>query len=88
MIRVMRGIQWGKSKIRVLEGGRVYKKKKILKNDRYDCDKGEDINPMKEVSNNGAKRIQTHFFFLFFFFTPVELYSDLKNITLMKCPNA
>jgi hypothetical protein len=24
----------------------------------------------------------------FFFFTPVELYSDLKNTAVMKCPNA
>jgi hypothetical protein len=45
MIRVMSGIQWGKAQIRVLEGGRVHEKKKLLKNDRYDCDKGEERNP-------------------------------------------
>ena len=31
MIRVMSGMQWGKDEIRVLEGGRVHKKKKIEK---------------------------------------------------------
>jgi hypothetical protein len=44
-IKEMSGIQWGKAQIRVLEGGRVHKKKYLLKNDRYDCDKGEETNP-------------------------------------------
>jgi hypothetical protein len=44
---VTNGIQWYKDEIRVLEGGRVHKKKKLLKNDRYDCDKGEERNPME-----------------------------------------
>jgi hypothetical protein len=29
-IREMKGIQWGKAQIRVLEGSRVHKKKKIV----------------------------------------------------------
>jgi hypothetical protein len=45
-IRAVRGIQWGKSQIRVLEGGRVHAIFFLLKNDRYDCDKGEERNPM------------------------------------------
>ena len=56
-IRETSGIQWGKSQIRVLEGGRVHEKKILLKNDRYDCDKGEERNPMEYVSNNGANKI-------------------------------
>jgi hypothetical protein len=50
----MRGIQWGKSQIRVLEGGQVHEKVFLLKNDRYDCDKGKERNPTGYVSNNGA----------------------------------
>jgi hypothetical protein len=42
-IRAMRGIQWGKAQIRVL-GPR---EKNLLKNDRYDCDKGEERNPTR-----------------------------------------
>ena len=52
----------------------------FLKNYRYECDKGEEINPMEYVSNNGAK------IFNFFFFTTTELYSGLKNTAVMKCP--
>jgi hypothetical protein len=44
-IREMRGIQWGKAQIKVLEGGRVHENFFLLKNDRYDCDKGEERNP-------------------------------------------
>jgi hypothetical protein len=29
--------------------------KNLLKNDMYECDKGEEINPMEYVSNNGTK---------------------------------
>jgi hypothetical protein len=47
MIRAMRGIQWGKAKTRVLDGGQVHGKKHLLKNDRYDCDKGEERNPTR-----------------------------------------
>jgi hypothetical protein len=81
---VTNGIQWGKSEIRVLEGGRVHTILFffLLKNDRYDCNKGEERNPMEYVSNNGANRIHT------FVFIPAELYSDLKNTAVMKCPNA
>jgi hypothetical protein len=50
------------------EKGRVGSKK-LLKNDRYECDKGEERNPME-------------------FFTTTELYSDMKNIAVMKFPNA
>jgi hypothetical protein len=46
MIRVKRGIQWGKSQIRGLEGGRVHRNFFLLKNDRYDCDQNEERNPM------------------------------------------
>jgi hypothetical protein len=44
-IRATRGIQRGKAQLRVLEGGWVHGKKKLLKNDRYDCDKGKERNP-------------------------------------------
>jgi hypothetical protein len=44
-IRVTRGIQWGKAQIRVLEVVWVHREKKLLKNDRYDYDKGEDKDP-------------------------------------------
>jgi hypothetical protein len=46
MIRATRGIQWGKAQIRVLEGGWVHAICFLLKNDRYDYDKGEERNPM------------------------------------------
>jgi hypothetical protein len=46
-IRAMKGIHWGKAQIRVLEGGRVHKNFFLLKNDRYDCDKGEERNPTR-----------------------------------------
>jgi hypothetical protein len=42
----MRGIQWGKAQIRVLEGVWVHGKNNLLKNDRYDCNQGEERNPM------------------------------------------
>jgi hypothetical protein len=45
----------------VLEGSWVHEiKKKELKNDRYDFDKGEERNPKEHVSNNGANRIHTY----------------------------
>jgi hypothetical protein len=47
-----------------------------------ECDKGEEMNPMEYVSNNGEK-ISRHFFF-----TPTKLYSGLKNSAVMKSPNA
>jgi hypothetical protein len=46
MIRVKRGIQWGRSQIRGSEGGRDHREKKRLKNDRYYCDQNEKRNPM------------------------------------------
>jgi hypothetical protein len=48
----------------------------------YEWDKGEEMNPMEYVSNNGAKVS------IFFFFTLAELYSGLKNIVVMKFPNS
>jgi hypothetical protein len=53
------------------------------KNDMDECDKGEEMNPMKYVSNNCEKMSR-----LFFFFTPTVLCSSLKNNAVMKCPNA
>jgi hypothetical protein len=41
-----RGIQWVKAQIRGLGGVRVLGKKSWLENDRYDCNKGEERNPM------------------------------------------
>jgi hypothetical protein len=66
------------------EKGRVGSKR-FLKEDRYECDKGKEINPMEYVSNNGASKSRLVFFF---FFTHVELHFGLKNISVMKCPNA
>jgi hypothetical protein len=40
-IGATRGIPWGKAQIRMWEWSRVHRKKHLLKNDRYDCDKGE-----------------------------------------------
>jgi hypothetical protein len=49
-----------------------------------ESDKGEEMNPMEYVSNNGEKISR-----LFcFFFTPAELYSSLKNTVERKFPNA
>jgi hypothetical protein len=45
-IRAMRGIQWGKDQIMVLEGGWVHEIYFLLNNDRYDWNKGEERNPM------------------------------------------
>ena len=44
----------------------------VLKNERYDGNRGEERNP---VGYN-------------FFFTPAELYSVLNNIAVMKFPNS
>jgi hypothetical protein len=41
-----RGSQWDRFQIGVSGRGRVHGKKKLLKNDRYDCDQGEERNPM------------------------------------------
>jgi hypothetical protein len=46
-----------------------------------ECDKGEEINLMEYVSNNGENISG-----LIFFFT--KLYSGLKNTTERKFPNA
>ena len=46
-IKAVSGIQWGKAKIRLLEGGRLHKNFFFLKNDRYDWDKEEERNPME-----------------------------------------
>jgi hypothetical protein len=60
--------------------------RKMVKNDRYHNDQGERENPMRYESNKGAGR--THnFFFFFLIFTTVELYSDLNNTIVLKCPN-
>jgi hypothetical protein len=40
----------------VLEGGRVHGKKRLLKNDRYDYDKGEYRNLTIQGSKNGANK--------------------------------
>jgi hypothetical protein len=45
-----------------LRGARVRWKKNV-KNERYECDQGEKRNPIGKVSNNGANRIQTFFFY-------------------------
>jgi hypothetical protein len=34
----------------------------LLKNDRYECDKGKEINPMEKVSNNGATKSNLFFY--------------------------
>jgi hypothetical protein len=47
-------------------------KKNCVKNDRYHWNQGEERNPMG---------------YFFFFFTPMDLYSDMKNIVVLKCPN-
>jgi hypothetical protein len=36
-------------------------KKKRMKNDRYDCNQGEERNPMGSISNKGAGRTQSKF---------------------------
>jgi hypothetical protein len=54
----------------------------LPKNDKDECDKGKEMNPMEYVSTNGEKKSKL------FFFTPAELYSGLKNTAVMKCPNA
>jgi hypothetical protein len=48
-IRETSGIQWDKAQIRVLERGRVHEKNNLLKNDRYDCDKGEERNESNRI---------------------------------------
>jgi hypothetical protein len=58
-------------------------KKNFRKNDMYECDTGKEMNPMETVSNNGEKNSRL----FFYFFTPAELYSSLKNTAVMKCPN-
>lgn len=82
-IRVTRGIQCGESQIRGSKGvwvhGNFLFSPKI---DRYDCDQVEERNTMRSVSNKGVGRPQT------FFFTPIKLYSDLKNTTVLKGPNS
>jgi hypothetical protein len=40
MIRVKRGIQWGRSQIKGSDGGWDHRGKK-LKNDRYNCDQNK-----------------------------------------------
>jgi hypothetical protein len=45
-ISAKRGSQWDRCPIGVSGRGRVHGKKNLLKNDRYDCDQGEERNPM------------------------------------------
>jgi hypothetical protein len=54
------------------------------KNDMDECDKGKEMNQMEYVSNNGETNSRN----LFFFFTPAELYSGLKNTAERKFSNA
>ena len=37
--------------------------KLLLKNDMYECDKGEEMNPMEQVSNNGENISRNLFIF-------------------------
>jgi hypothetical protein len=45
--------------------------KHLMKNDKYECDKGKEINPMEHVSNNGATKFKIVFFFYTWSYTPV-----------------
>jgi hypothetical protein len=48
-----------------------------------ECDKGEEMNLMEYVSNNGEKISRI----FFFFFTAAGLYFGMKNDAVLKSPN-
>jgi hypothetical protein len=54
---------------------------KRLINDSYNCEQDEERIPMGWVPNKSVGGTTTRFF------TPTELYSSLKNIAVMECPN-
>jgi hypothetical protein len=45
-INAKRGSQWDRCQIGVFGRGHIHWKKKLMKNDRYDCNQGEERNPM------------------------------------------
>jgi hypothetical protein len=83
MIRVKRGIQWDRAQIRVLGKGVGSMKKIVLKM----------IGTMVIKEKRGIQwdrsqiRVSVGPLY-FFFFTPVELYSDLNNTAVTKCPDS
>ena len=53
-----------------------------------ECDKGEEMSLMEEVSNNGEIFSRLFYFLFFIFFIAAGLYFGLKNVVVLKSPNS